>query len=81
MQYLLQNTALILMRLHRQITSLIDYPGIMQAINFEDSSAMAASGQTDLSTAEARISAWQASVSSFGDAVHSVEQDKIVVAQ
>ncbi|KAL7006944.1 hypothetical protein EMMF5_003528 [Cystobasidiomycetes sp. EMM_F5] len=62
-----------------KITSLIDYPGIMQAINFVDTASE--SGQVEMQTQEAKIQAWSSCVASFGDKVVSVEQDQIVRTQ
>merc|ERR1712093_316565 len=63
----------------RQITNIIDYPDIMQAIAYED--VKAAEGQVQMESDEARIESWKTSLRPFGDKIVAVEQDQVVSTQ
>ena len=60
-----------------QITNIIDYPGIMQAVSFEDAKA-ASAGQADMQSDEMRINAWKSSLSTYDEHIHALEQDQQV---
>jgi len=60
-----------------QITNIIDYPGIMQAVAFEDAKA-ASQGQVDMASDEVRINAWKSSLETYNEHIHALEQDQQV---
>ena len=51
----------------------------MQAVSFTDTKAQ--DGQVAIQSDEIRISAWKASLDSFGDKVVALEQDQVVSTQ